>query len=79
MLSRAWSLGSLGVQSISGRAAAKAAANATTASDLLLSPVASGTTVYYRVYGWNAPTIGKVIGGTNSGVGAAVSTSIILK
>ncbi len=58
---------------------AVAPANGTTASDLLLSPVPSATLVNYRVYGYNAPTLGKVIGGTNTGVGAMATTTITLK
>ncbi len=38
-----------------------AAANTTTATDKLHKAVAPGTTVSYRVRGWNAPTAGKVL------------------
>jgi FtsP/CotA-like multicopper oxidase with cupredoxin domain len=37
---------------------ATAPANATTASDLLYQPVASGTTYYYQVFGYNASVAG---------------------
>ncbi len=40
---------------------ASAPANATTVTDSLHNPVAAGSTVYYRVYGYNAVSAGKVL------------------
>ncbi|MEI8299037.1 MAG: multicopper oxidase domain-containing protein [Pseudomonadota bacterium] len=56
---------------------ASAAANAATAADPLLNAVAVGATVYYRVLGYNAATFGRLIGGTNRGLGAPSATASI--
>ncbi|MCX7057899.1 MAG: multicopper oxidase domain-containing protein, partial [Proteobacteria bacterium] len=55
---------------------ANVAANTTTGADPLLSPLVAGTVVYYRVYGYNAATVAKVIGGTNTGLGAKSIASL---
>jgi hypothetical protein len=56
---------------------ATAAANSTTISDPMMSAVPVGTPVYYRVSGYNAMTLGKLIGGTNAGVGAPSATASV--
>ena len=53
-----------------------AAANATAATDLV--PGVKGQTVQYRVYGYNVPSLGRLIGGTNAGVGAYGNASVTL-
>jgi hypothetical protein len=54
-------------------------ANGTTATDTLINPVKAGTTAMYRVYGYNAPTAGRLIGGTNNGVGTPAVASIVVQ
>jgi FtsP/CotA-like multicopper oxidase with cupredoxin domain len=56
---------------------ANAAANTTTISDPLTSALPVGTTVYYRVSGYNAMTLGKLIGGSNTGIGAPSATASV--
>jgi len=58
---------------------AAAPANGTTISDLLLSPVQSGAQISYRLYGYNAQTIGKLVGGSNSGIGVMAYATITAK
>ncbi len=58
-------------------AVASSAANSTTVADPLLNAVAVGTTVYYRVSGYNAATVGRLIGGSNLGIGAPSTTASI--
>jgi FtsP/CotA-like multicopper oxidase with cupredoxin domain len=55
---------------------AVAPSNVTTISDLLLSPVRAGALVNYRLYGYNAATIGKLVGGSNTGVGVMAYATI---
>ena len=54
------------------------AANAQSAVDQV--PGVVGATVYYRVHAFNKDTVGKLIGGTNTGVGGySTVASVLLK